>query len=58
MAWEKLHPEIFSWANFKEFFLDWSFTKYYWLHSWETFWDGVTISLTMICGLYTFGLLI
>ena len=57
VEFEKIHPEVFSWAVFKFFLLDWSFSKFYWLHSWETFLDGVTISATLICGIYTFGLM-
>lgn len=37
---------------------NWEFTKYYFMYSWETFWDFFVIIATMILGLYTFGLLV
>lgn len=58
VEFEKQNPDIISWAFFKEFAFNWQFTKFYFLYSWETFWDGITIFATLLCGLYTFGLMV
>lgn len=58
VEFEKQHPELLSWAILKDFLFNWEFSKYYFLHSWETFWDGFAIFLTFICGVYTFGLMV
>lgn len=55
---EKQHPELISWPLIKDFLFNWQFTRFYWLYSWETFWDGVTIFATILCGIYTFGLMV
>lgn len=58
VQFEKEHPEIFSWAVFKDFMFNWEFTRFYFMYSWETFWDFLAIAATLIFGLYTFGLMI
>lgn len=58
MEFEKEHPEFFSWAFFYDFAWNWKFTKYYFMYSWETFWDAFAILLTFACGIYTFGLMV
>lgn len=57
VAFEKANPNVFSFAFFYDFFFNWKFTKYYFLYSWETFWDFFAIMLTLVCGIYTLGLL-
>lgn len=58
MQFEKDHPEFFSWPVIYDLLFNWEFTKFYFLYSWETFWDFFAIMLTLVCGIYTFGLMI
>lgn len=53
VAFEKMHPELFSWAMFKDLMFNWSWTRFYFMYSWETVWDFVAITAPLICGLYT-----
>lgn len=58
MAFEKLHPEIFSWAVFNDCIFNWTWTRFYFMYSWETVWDFVAIIAQIICGLYTLMLMV
>ena len=58
VQFEKDHPEFFSWPVIYDLLFNWSFTKFYFLYSWETFWDFFAIILTLVFGIYTFGLMI
>lgn len=47
-----------SWAIVEDFLFNWKITEFFFLHSWETFWDFFAIVGMFACGLYTFGLLV
>jgi len=58
VAFEKEHPDILSWAFLHDLWSSYKFTKFYFLYSWETFWDFTTIVGILAFGLYAFGLMV
>jgi len=58
VAFEKEHPDILSWAFIHDLWSSYKFTKFYFLYSWETFWDFATIVGILAFGLYAFGLMV
>ena len=58
LAFEREHPELFSWAVIKDLLFNWEWTKFYFMYSWETIWDFVAITGTLAFGFYTLMLLV
>ena len=57
--WEKVHGnEIFTWASLVDGIESCAGGKNSIFYSWTTWWDNVTIVLTLACGIFTLGLFI